>query len=336
MTPNFFTSVTERLDSTLQTTASVISKYRFPIAALMAISMLVLPFVVVPSITIVVTLVFTYAILAFSAIVPVGYTGQLVLCQGAFFGIGAYTYVLLSDGGLVTWLVIPVGTVIGAVVAFAFGLSVIRTSGVYLAIATLAFNELFVMALNLFSDVFGGSQGMATPELWFPTALLNVVETEVLYYYIIGLAFVVVYLAMRVPLYSQVGDRFRAIRENKETAESVGINTRNYRVLAFTLAGAVAAFAGTLYAPMNGYISPPVFNLDTSINVLLIAAVGGLAKPAGALVGALFVILLPEYLRIATEFRLLIYGILIILLFVYLPGGVVGVVQNRLDREEEP
>lgn len=291
---------------------------------------ILLPLVFERSIVFILALVLVYALLGFSAVIPIGYTGDIILSQGAFFGTGAYTYVLLANAGMPTWYTIPIAGFVAATVALLLGRPTIRTSGVYLAIATLAFNELFVMILDVFPGIFGGTTGMATPDLRFPEPLEAVLGKTRLYYYLLLAVFVVTLTIFYKLLQWGAGDVPLAVREERTTAETVGIDTRRYRLYSFTLAGAICGIAGGLYAPFNGYISPPVFNLETSINIILIGALGGLTSPIGTLIGAGFVILLPEFLRVATEFRILIYGIALILLFIYLPDGVVGELKRYL------
>ncbi len=275
------------------------------------------------------TLVFLYAVLAFAAIVPIGYAGQLILSQGAFFGIGAYSFIKLTTAGIPAVVAIPLSVGITAGAAYVLGWPATRASGIYLGIITLAFNELFVIALNLFSEFTGGSTGLESPSL-FPTALTRVVPADHLYYYLVVTVFVLSYLSFRHVLGSKFGWAFRSIKEDITVAESVGIDSHRYRLLSFTVAGATCGLAGSLYAPLTGYISPTMFNLHTSINIILAGMIGGLNLPLGSIFGSPVVVLVPNALRFSSDGRLIIYGTLLIVVLIYLPQGIGGWITDRL------
>lgn len=299
------------------------------------IGVLLLPLLVRSSTIYVLSLVFIYGILAFSAIIPIGYGGQLVLSQGAFFGIGAYTYVkLVGTTPTPSWIAVVVGTLLTAVVAYVLGLPAIRAGGIYLGIITLAFNEMFVLSLDLFQEFFGGSQGLPSPDLLFPAGLTALVPIDALYYYLAAVAFVgCLYSVIRL-LNSEIGWAFLAIREDLTTAESLGIDTRKYRLLSFSLSGVFCGFAGTLFAPITGYISPTMFNLQTTIDIILAGVAGGISLPAGSILGALIVVYVPENLRFLADIRFLVYGIFLVLLLIYVPEGIGGWVKERFDEKE--
>lgn len=273
-------------------------------------------------------LVFVYGILAFAAIVPIGYAGQLILSQGAFFGIGAYTYVKVVAAGGPPIVGIAAGVALTTLVAYVLGWPATRAHGIYLGIITLAFNELFVILLDLFPAFTGGSTGLGSPGL-FPEVATGLLPTELLFYYLVGAVYLGVLVSAARVLRSELGWALLTVSEDRLVAESIGIDTHRYRLLSFSLAGAFCGLAGGLYAPMIGYISPTVFGIQTTIDIILTGLVGGLSVPAGSLFGALVVVLVPELLRVVSEFRLIIYGGLLILLLVYLPEGVGGWLQER-------
>lgn len=293
------------------------------LVAAVAVVVAVLPFVVTSSMLFDLTLMFIFGILAFSAIFPIGYAGQLILAQGAFFGIGAYSFVLLGTRGVPSVVAIVAATGIAALVAYALGKPAVRAHGIYLGIITLAFNMLFVIALELFPDVTGGTVGLSSPNL-FPDVVTSFVAPELLLYYAALIAYVGVFFAFRRMLGSETGSAFLAIKEEESLAESIGIDTHRYRLRSFTLAGAVCGLAGGLYAPVNGYISPPMFDLDATIDIILAGVAGGLMTPIGSIFGAAVVVLVPEFLRPIADFRLIVYGVLLILLLAYLPQGIGG------------
>lgn len=294
------------------------------------LAVLTMPLVLESALLFDLTLVFVYGLLAFSAIVPIGYAGQLILSQGAFFGIGAYSFVELTGAGVPSVAAVPLSVGITAGVAYVLGWPATRASGIYLGIITLAFNELFVNLLNLFPDVTGGSTGVASPSL-FPDAVTDAVPEEVLYFYLLVASYALVYLAFSRVLRSRTGWAFLSVKETPTVAESIGVNARRYRLLSFTIAGATCGLAGSLYAPFTGYFSPTVFNLHTSINVILAGMIGGITLPAGGILGAGVVVLAPKVLRSFSDVRLAIYGVLLILVLVYLPQGVGGWLRERFS-----
>lgn len=296
--------------------------------AVVGVAGAVLPLALPTSLVSDLALVFVYGILAFSAIVPIGFAGQLILSQGAFFGIGAYTYVKVVAAGGPPVVGIVAGVGLTTLVAYVLGWPATRAHGIYLGIITLAFNELFVIVLDLFPAVTGGSTGLGSPGL-FPEAATDLLPTELLFYYLVGAVYLGVLASMVRVLRSETGWALLTVNEDRLVAESIGIDTHRYRLLSFSLAGAVCGLAGGLYAPLIGYISPTVFGIQTTIDIILTGLVGGLSVPAGSWFGALVVVLIPELLRVVSEFRLLLYGVLLILLLVYLPEGVGGWVRGR-------
>lgn len=310
--------------------SAVAGRYRTPLLVALGLFLLVWPFALESSMLSNVTLVFVYALLAFAAIVPIGYAGQLILSQGAFFGIGAYAFVKLTAAGAPGVVAVPVAVVLTAGTAYVLGWPATRASGIYLGIITLAFNELFVIALDLFPSFTGGSTGIGTPSL-FPDAVTDAVPAEFLYYYLVVAAFVLAYLGFRRLLDSEVGWAFLSIKEDLTVAESIGVDSHRYRLLSFTLAGATCGLAGSLYAPFAGYISPTIFDLGTSIDIILAGIVGGLLVPIGSVFGAAVVVLLPDLLRFTSDIRLIVFGVLLIVILVYLPEGIGGWLRDRLE-----
>jgi branched-chain amino acid transport system permease protein len=306
-----------------------LAEHNFALGALFCLFLFALPFVFVPSTLFSITLVFIYGMLAFSTILPIGYAGQLILCQGAFFGIGAYTFVTATDAGAPAPLSVVLAIGLTAAVAYALGRPAMKTGGIYLGILTLAFNELFTISLNLFSGLSGGSEGLSSPSL-VPDSVFGVVPSEVLQYYLTLVVFAGTFVVFRQVLGSETGWAFLTIKEDRTIAESLGIDSTNYRLRAFTLAGAVCGLAGGLYAPITGYITPTAFTLESTIDIILTGVLGGLTTPLGSVFGAMVVVLLPEVLRFVEDFRLIIYGALLIGLLIYLPDGIGGWLQRRL------
>jgi len=306
-----------------------ITDYRRPISGAILVLALFPPFLVPSGLLFNLTLVFVYGILAFSAILPIGYAGQLILSQGAFFGIGAYSYVKLTGVGLPPIMSILVATIFTGGVAYLLGRPATRASGIYLGIITLAFNELFVNALRLYPGFTGGSTGLSVPAL-FPSVATDMIPSSVLFYYLLLVVYAGTILTFRRILQSEVGWALLTMKEDNVLAESIGINTQRYQLLSFTTAGLVCGLAGGLFAPFTGYLSPPMFDLHRTIDIILAAVAGGLTVPFGSIFGGSIVVLLPELLRSFADIRLIIFGVLLILLLIYLPQGIGGWFEKRL------
>jgi branched-chain amino acid transport system permease protein len=317
-------------DRTLPGAVAAADRHRSRLVAGLLAVALVLPVVVSSSLLYDLTVVFVYGLLAFAAVVPIGYAGQLILSQGAFFGVGAYTFVTLANAGVPGVVAVAVAVALTAAVAYVLGRPATRASGIYLGIITLAFNELFVIALDLFPSFTGGSTGLSSPAL-FPSPVVDLLPEELLYYYLLVAVYGATLVGVRHLLGSETGWAFLAIKENRTVAESIGVDTAKYRLLSFTLSGAICGLAGGLFAPLTGYLSPTVFDLHTSINIILAGLLGGLTVASGTLLGAGVVILVPRFLRAISDVRLVLYGTLLILLLVYLPQGIGGWIQERLD-----
>ncbi|MGQ4556585.1 ABC transporter permease subunit [Halobellus sp. GM3] len=287
----------------------------------------VLPFVLSQSMLSLVTLAIVYAILGIGVVVSIGYSGQLVISQAAFAGIGAYTFVKVTAAGLPSWGGVVIATVLTTLIAGLLGATALRATGIYLGIITLAFNELFVILLNLFPGFFGGDAGISSPNLTLGLAAVGVPE-YVQHHWIAALAFIGVFLVVRRILDSPYGWAFRSLHEKQIVSQSIGINNAKMRVLAFVLNGAVVGFGGALYAPFVGYISPSLFNLHATIDIFIVAIVGGLTLLSGSLIGGVFVIFIPELLRGIQAYDNVLFGLLLIFFLIYLPDGIGGSVRD--------
>lgn len=301
-----------------------LKQYRNQVIAGAVLLAVLAPMVLARSWVFSVTLVFAFGILAFAAIVPIGYTGQLILSQGAFFGVGAYTYVKLAEGVVPSWVAVFIAIGFSTLVAFVLGRLAIRASGIYLGIITLAFNEIFVIFLDFFPSTLGGNQGLSVPELYVPDFIITAVGYEVVYYYILLVAFLAAFFSFGRVLCSPIGWGLLAIQEDITAAETVGVDTQKLRMLSFTWTGAICGLAGALSAPVYSYISPSLYNLHATIDIILAGVLGGITVSAGSILGASVVVLGPEVLRAISEIRMILYGVLLILLLICLPEGLGG------------
>lgn len=250
----------------------------------------------------------TNVLLALSIYVTLS-CGMLAMANAAFMGIGAYTSAILTmSHGVPFPLALLAGMVAPAGVAYAIGKPTLRLSGVYLAMATLAFGEVVRIAILNTEPWTGGALGLnGIPQLtqWWHV-LLAVLAT----------LFVLARLRC-----SKVGRAFEAIKEDDTAAGLMGIAVEAHKMLAFVLGAAIAGLAGTLNAHLTFFIGPNEFGFDRGVEILTMTILGGINSLAGPTVGALIVTLLPELLRGLKEYRLVINGLILLLIVLFLPKG---------------
>jgi branched-chain amino acid transport system permease protein len=251
-----------------------------------------------------------------------GYCGQVSFGHAAFFGVGAYTAgILYFKTGISAWWGLPLSVVIVAAEALIIGFICLRLRGPFFALATLAMGEVLrVTAENLRGFTQGALGILIKERTW--------VE-KTWYYYIIVLIAVGAFVLVKKIIESKLGYYFVAIREDQDAAESLGINTTLYKTIALTISAVLTGIAGAFYTNYMGYIDPEiVFALhDISIITIMVVMVGGVATYWGPVVGAVIMVLLAELIRslprIGTAHQTL-FGILLILIIIFLPNGIVG------------
>ena len=281
-------------------------------------------------------LIILYSILGEAWSILGGYAGLLSFGQAAFFGIGAYTSTLmLLNWGVSPWIGMVAGGFLAILVAICLAYPCAKLQGHYFAIASLAFAEsLRIIFLNW--KFVGGARGLDPPIV--PTSFwyLEFHETKLPYYYIIlGMFFCVAFIMHKLNR-SRLGFYLRALRESNDAAESLGVRTRNCKVIATGISGFITAIAGTFYAQYILYIDPPsVMHLRLSIEIVLMTMFGGVGTIIGPVVGASFLITLSELFRVALGgagrgMDLMIYGILIMIISTLRPEGVWGFIAKRV------
>ncbi len=265
-----------------------------------------------------------YVFMGLGLNIVVGYAGLLDIGYVAFYAIGAYVYAILasSDYGLhySFWFLLFVCMVAAAAARLLLGLPVLRLRGDYLAIVTLGFGAIVELLLRNLTTLTKGSHGIKgiySPQLW-GTILKQPVH---FYYIILVLCVFAVIISMR--LYdSRLGRAWIAIREDEDVAELSGINTTKYKLTAFVIGGMFAGIGGAIFAARQGYISPDDFTLMVSIHVLCLIIIGGLGSIPGVIIGAFILIGLPEALRAASQWRMMIFGGLLVAMMVFRPEGI--------------
>ncbi len=236
--------------------------------------------------------------------------GMLSIANAAFMALGAYASALLTmNFGWPFPVVLAAGMAAPAVMAFLIGKPTLRLSGVYLAMATLAFGEVVRIVLLNADSITGGALGLnAIPQLtqWWHVALALAVTLALLW-------------RLRV---SRVGRAFEAIKEDETAAGLMGIDVAGCKMLAFVLGAAIAGLAGALNAHLTFFIGPGEYGFDRAVEILTMAILGGIGSLTGPVAGAVILTLLPELLRALQHFRLVVNGLILVLIVLFLPRGI--------------
>jgi branched-chain amino acid transport system permease protein len=252
-----------------------------------------------------------------------GICGQVAFSHFAFYGIGAYSVViLLFQLNVPLPLAILLGVAICIVVALAVAIPSTRLEGFYLALATLALAQLFVVLLNEGGSVTGGNGGIANyrlPDI-FGVRIRGPWYTGVIVALLIG-TYALLWKLDR----SWFGRACRAVRDNPEAAAAMGVDVARTKVIAFTLTSALAGVAGMVYAFVDNTVNPPIFGLDNAFLLLFMVIVGGSGRHAGAVIGAVLLFLLPFFLSpIVGHHHVLVFGVLVVAAILLQPKGLIG------------
>lgn len=263
-----------------------------------------------------------------------GFTGQISLGQGAFLGVGAYTSAFITAKmGLPFWVGVPAAGVVTAVAGMLFGIPSLRLKGLYLAIATLASQFILEWVFLRWEPVTGGSYGMVVPR---PSIGEYVFESDRSYFYIV-LAIAVLMVLFAVNLVrTRTGRAFMSVRDHYISAEIMGINLFKYRILSFAVSSFYAGVAGALYGHSLKFVSSEQFGIGVSVTYLAMIIIGGLGSILGSIYGAVFMILLPQFVTVLTNWigasypnieqvvialEQGIFGAIIILFLIFEPDG---------------
>ena len=256
-----------------------------------------------------------------------GYAGQISLAQGSFVGIGAYAAALLTTTGWPLWAAFVLAVALSLAIGWVLGYPALRVQHHYLAFVTLSFATLVFLVLRneewLTKGVYGIS-GIPRPTLlgWSTKAPID------FYFFCLGVLALVggaTWWLVRSPW----GRAFTALRENTVRADSLGVDTRRYTLMAFAMGSTLGGVAGVLYAPLVQFIEPTAFNLNLSLNLLLMVMVGGSGSFLGPFLGAAVSVLLPEWMRFGSEgLYLIFYAIAVMVLMAFCPSGLLGLAER--------
>ncbi len=270
-----------------------------------------------------------WAILALSTYLILGVTGLLSAAQGALFGIGGYTSALLVvRAGVNFWPALGLAAVAGGLGGLMIGLPTLRARGPYFVISSLCFGLVVQIVIDKWDALTFGPLGVASIPPMSPVRLpgigLITFESLAAQYYVILAALVLTVVGVSRVVDSRVGRAFQAIRVDEDLAEALGVPTMRLGLLAFMLSGVIAGVAGSFYGVYITYLHPDDVSFWVSLNGILFVVVGGAGTIAGPIVGAFAMTVLPETLRLFEEFRLLFFGLLLVVVVVFFPQGIVG------------
>jgi len=276
-----------------------------------------------------------YGILAMSLDIILGYTGLASLGHAAYFGIGAYSVgILATRYGAAFGITLPAGVLLAVLVAAIFGTVALRATGVYFLMITLALGMIVWGLAHRWVTMTQGDNGISAisrPDLGLPWSL----SLSLPFYYFALAGFLIAFWILRVIVHSPFGQTLVGIRESESRMRTLGYHVWLHKYIGFVIAGGFGGFAGVLWAYYNGFVSPVDLQLATSVEVLLMVALGGRGSLIGPALGAGIIVLLKNLVSVYTHRWLLILGAVYILTIVYAPEEILGAIKRR-TKEVKP
>ncbi len=270
------------------------------------------------------------AIAVLGLVLVSGYTRQIHLGQAAFIGLGAYTSaVLMSKTGMNFWMTIPCALILSMLVGLLLGIPTLKLrEGPYLAMVTQIFGEIIYVLLINMEGVTGGSYGLAG--YGKPSIGSFKIDTKIKLLFLTAIFFIACFFVTSRVTKSKYGRFFISIRESQEAALSVGVNTTRFKLLAFVICSALGGLAGVFYSQCLGFLSPEQFRWNISLTLISMAIIGGIGDIDGGVLGAIVLTFLPELLRdFSAQWRMITYGVLLILVLTFLPDGVISLIGKK-------
>ncbi|MGY5451733.1 high-affinity branched-chain amino acid ABC transporter permease LivM [Agarivorans sp. MS3-6] len=316
---------------------------------------IVWPFIVSRGSVDLATLTLIYVMLGLGLNVVVGLAGLLDLGYVGFYAVGAYTYALLSADGFGFWTCLPIAGGMAALFGFLLGFPVLRLRGDYLAIVTLGFGEIIRLLLNNLTHLTGGPNGISgvpKPTLFglefnrrlkgegFDTfhnffGISYNSQYKVIFLYLMALLLVVLTIIvinrlLRMP----IGRAWEALREDEIACRSLGLNPTVVKLTAFTIGAGFAGFAGSFFAARQGFISPESFTFIESAIILAIVVLGGMGSQIGVVLAAIIMTVLPEMAREFNEYRMLMFGLMMVFMMIWRPQGLLPMSRPHIELKE--
>jgi branched-chain amino acid transport system permease protein len=249
-----------------------------------------------------------------------GYAGQISLGHAAFYGLGAYTTAVLTTAlNWSPWLALPAAILLTVLVAFLVALPMLKLSGYYLGMGTLGFGMITFILIRQWSSVTGGDSGL----VGVPALALGPISfaSGKAYFYLVWAVVLVSFAACERLVDSRVGRALRAIHDGEHVAAAMGIDTSRLKVGVFVLSALFAALAGFLYAHLVSFISPNSFDFLVSVRLVTMVVIGGMASIWGSLLGASVLTILPETLHVFSDYEMIVYGLILMIIMIFLPRG---------------
>ncbi|AFM40021.1 amino acid/amide ABC transporter membrane protein 2, HAAT family [Desulfosporosinus acidiphilus SJ4] len=302
----------------------------FGLAMIGIIILLFIPTMVPPYYSYLLATIFTTALLATSLNLVLGYGGLLHLHHGVFYGIGAYTVAVVMTK--TTWpfaVAVILGPILAAVAALVIGWFCVRLRGLYFGMLTLALGQLVWAIVYRWNALTNGDNGIhAVPVPDFLTSINSVYYTTLL---VLLLSLVILYLITKSPF----GLTLLATRDNPVRSESIGINVKQHRLIAFVIAGFFAGVAGVLFVLIERSVAPSLLFWSKSAEILIMCLMGGLTVFLGPTLGAAILVLISMIVGLYTEYWLLVLGFLLLILVLFLPQGILGFVADKIQGQRQ-
>lgn len=274
-----------------------------------------------------------YVVLGLGLNISVGLAGLLDLGYVAFFGVGAYTFALLNHHfHLGFWLTLPIGGIIGCIFGVILGFPILRLRGDYLAIVTLGFGMIFKVVMENWDGLSFGPSGIANidkPSL-FGINMDLAGSTIYIYYIMIAMVIFTILITNRLKN-SRIGRAWIALREDEIACVAMGIDMARTKLSAYALGAFWAGMVGVLFASKTTFINPASFTFMESAIILSIVVLGGMGSILGVILGAFILILLPEYLRAFSEYRMLAFGAAMVLMMIFRPQGIISGLRQKYE-----
>jgi branched-chain amino acid transport system permease protein len=300
--------------------------------AIIALAFALLPLIANKYILFVGNVTFVFVLLSIGLNLLLGYTGLLAFVNGALFGVGAYiTAIMRTQFDLPYWLALPTSAIGALVIGVIVALPALRLSGLYLALATVAFAQTMQWVFLHWDAVTGGPTGIIVKPIAYP-----VLGPDLGHYYVsLAVTVIAAVLVMNL-LRSRIGRAFVAIRESEVGAQSLAIDLTRFKTMAYAVSAFLAGLAGGLFSPMLGLAVPESYDLFQVIIQFAMVIVGGLGSILGAVIGAVALVWIQEMLRAFRELQEIAFGGMILLTILFLPGGVAGLLRRFFPSWREP
>ena len=334
--------------------AAYIENHRGVVLALLIVAAFLVPVFGSRGAVNVATLALIYVMLGLSLNIVVGYAGLLDLGHVAFYAVGAYSYAILAQHGFGFWTTLPIAALIAGILGLLLGFPVLRLRGDYLAIVTLGFGEIVRILLNNLDSLTNGPKGInnipkpglfnidftrkgGAGETPFHELVGIPFSTEqrgiFLYLIILGLCLLTLWVINRL-LRMPIGRAWEALREDEIACRSLGVNTTGIKLSAFAIGAAFAGLAGAFYAAFQGSVTPDSFTFWESAIMLAIVVLGGMGSQTGVILAALALTIIPEIAREFSQYRMIIFGAVMVLMMIWRPQGLIPAQRPKMELPE--